>query len=109
VVIGDNRKYCVALVTVDKEKLAAWAQRTGNPPDMHGEAVQKEIQGYLDEANKGLASFESIKYFRVIDQEFSVDNGMLTASFKVKRKQVAAKYKDLIDAMYTGKEKGSAD
>lgn len=109
VVLGDNRKYCVVLVTVDKEKLAAWAQRTGNPPDIHGEALQKEIQGYVDEVNKDLASFESLKYFRVIDEEFSVDNGMLTASFKVKRKQVSAKYKDLIDSMYVGKEKPGAE
>lgn len=101
VVIGDNRKYCVALVTVDREKLAAWAERTGNPPDLHGPAVHKEIQGYLDEVNRGLASFETLKYFRVLDEEFSVDNGMLTASFKVKRKQVAARHKDLIDAMYS--------
>jgi long-chain acyl-CoA synthetase len=109
VVIGDNRKYCVVLVTVDKEKLAAWAQRTGNPPDLHGPAVQKEIQGYLDEVNRGLASFESIKYFRVLDEEFSVDNGMLTASFKVKRKQVAARYKDLIDTMYTARAPEKAE
>ena len=109
VVIGDNRKYCVVLVTVDKEKLAAWSQRTGNPPDLHGPAVQKEIQGYIDELNRGLASFESIKYFRVLDEEFSVDNGMLTASFKVKRKQVAARYKDLIDAMYTAKNPGKTE
>ena len=108
-VIGDNRKYCVVLVTVDKEKLAAWSQRTGNPPDLHGPAVQKEIQGYIDELNRGLASFESIKYFRVLDEEFSVDNGMLTASFKVKRKQVAARYKDLIDAMYTAKNPDKAE
>ncbi len=109
VVIGDNRKYCVALVTVDKEKLAAWTQRTGNSGDLHGEAVQKEIQGYLDEANKGLASFETVKYFRVIDEEFSVDNGLLTASFKVKRKAVSTQYKDLIDSMYTGKSKDKAE
>lgn len=103
VVIGDNRKYCVVLVTVDKEKLAAWSQRTGNPPDPLGPAVQTEIQGYIDEVNRGLASFESIKYFRVLDEEFSVENGMLTASFKVKRKQVATRYKDLIDSMFTSK------
>ncbi|HEY0137568.1 MAG TPA: long-chain fatty acid--CoA ligase, partial [Nannocystis sp.] len=109
VVIGDNRKYCVALVTVDKEKLAAWAERTGNSPDLQGEAVQKEVQSYLDEANKGLASFETVKYFKVVDEEFSVDNGLLTASFKVKRKAVSAKYKDLIDSMYTGKEKDKAE
>ena len=109
VVIGDNRKYCVALVTVDKEKLAAWAQRTGSSPDLQGEAVKKEVQGYLEEANKGLASFETIKYFRVIDEEFSVENGLLTASFKVKRKAVSAKYKDLIDSMYIGKEKDKVE
>jgi len=100
VVIGDGRKYCVVLVTVDKEKLAAWSQRTGNPPDLGSEAVQKEVQGYLDEVNQGLASFESIKYFRVLQEEFSVDNGLLTASFKVKRKEVNKRYKDLIDSMY---------
>lgn len=109
VVLGDNRKYCVVLLTIDKEKLAAWAQRTGNAPDIHSEALHKDIQGYIDEVNQELASFESLKYFRVIDEEFSVDNGMLTASFKVKRKQVAAKYKDLIDSMYTGKEKPGAE
>jgi long-chain acyl-CoA synthetase len=100
VVIGDGRKYCVVLVTVDKEKLAAWAERTGNPADINSEAVQKEIQGYLDEVNQGLASFESIKYFRIVPEEFSVDNGTLTASFKVKRKEVAKRYKTLIDSMY---------
>lgn len=100
VVIGDGRKYCVALVTVDKEKLAAWAERTGNAPDLGGEAVQREVQSYLDAVNQGLASFESIKYFRIAPEEFSVDNGMLTASFKVKRKEVSRRYKDLIDSMY---------
>lgn len=102
VVIGDGRKYCVALVTVDKEKLAAWSQRTGNPADLQSDAVKAEIQGYLDEINKDLASFESIKYFRVVPEEFTVDNGMLTASFKVKRKEVSTRYKDLIDSMYKG-------
>ncbi|MCY1012333.1 long-chain fatty acid--CoA ligase [Nannocystis pusilla] len=100
VVIGDGRKYCVVLVTVDKEKLAAWAQRTGNAPDIASDAVHKEVQGYLDEVNQGLASFESIKYFKIAPEEFTVDNGMLTASFKVKRKEVSKRYKALIDAMY---------
>jgi long-chain acyl-CoA synthetase len=109
VVIGDGRKYCTVLVTVDKEKLAAWAQRTGSSPDLQGEAVQKEIQSYLDDVNKELASFESIKYFRVAPEEFTVDNGMLTASFKVKRKQVGTRYKDLIDSMYVGKDKPGAE
>lgn len=105
VVIGDNRKYCVALVTLDKEKLAAWAQRTGNAPDPKSEAVQKEVQSYLDDINKGLASFESIKYFRIAPEEFTVENGLLTASLKVKRKEVSKRFKDLIDSMFpAGKE-----
>ncbi|MDC0717701.1 AMP-dependent synthetase/ligase [Nannocystis bainbridge] len=105
VVIGDGRKYCVVLVTVDKEKLAAWSQRTGNPADINSGAVQKEVQGYLDEVNQSLASFESIKYFKIAPEEFTVDNGMLTASFKVKRKEVSKRYKALIDSMFSaGKE-----
>ena len=54
----------------------------------------------LDEVNRELASFESIKYFRVVEVPFSVDNGLLTASFKVKRKEVAKRFADLIEEMY---------
>ena len=100
VVIGDLRKYCVALVTLDAENLQTWSEQTGNPPDPNSQAIKDIVQGYVDDVNKDLASFETIKYFRVVDEEFSVDNGMLTASFKVKRRVVAKRYHDLIETMY---------
>ncbi len=100
VVIGDLRKYCVALVTLDAENLQTWSEQTGNPPDPNSQVIKDIVQGYVDDVNKDLASFETIKYFRIVDEEFSVDNGMLTASFKVKRRVVAKRYHDLIETMY---------
>jgi len=47
-----------------------------------------------------LASFETIKYFRILDEQFSVENALLTASLKVKRKHVQERFKALIDEMY---------
>jgi long-chain acyl-CoA synthetase len=50
--------------------------------------------------NKHLASYESIKYFRILDRDFSQETGELTPSLKVKRKVVTERYRDLIDQMY---------
>ena len=57
-------------------------QQLGNPADPKSEAVQKEVQSYLDEVNRGLASFESIKYFRIAPEEFSVDNGLIAEALR---------------------------
>lgn len=100
VVIGDNRKYCTALLALDEDGVKAWAQRTGNPPDHKHPALLAALQKSLDEVNRELASFESIKYFRVVDVPFTVESGLLTASFKVKRKEVNKRFGDLIEDMY---------
>ena len=99
-VVGDNRKYCTALLVLDDDALAAWANRTGNPPARHGKATLDFLKASVDELNRDLASFESLKAFRVVPEPFTVDNGMLTASFKVKRKAVTAHYAALIAEMY---------
>jgi long-chain acyl-CoA synthetase len=104
VVLGDGRKYCVCLVVVDDDALAAWAKRTGQPADRQGAALKAELQAQFDVINKGLASFETIKRFAVIDEPFTVDNGLLTASFKVKRKEVQKRYAAVIDALYDADE-----
>lgn len=105
VMIGDNRKYCVALITLDAEETAKWAQAhgvaAGDAAAMasHPE-VQKLIQAEIDAVNKELASWEQIKYFRVLPADFSTETGELTPSLKVKRKVVSERYAPLIDAMY---------
>ncbi len=106
-VIGDQRKYCVALIAVDEEALETWAARTGNPKDPHAKPTLDAIQEGIDALNKELASFESIKYFRLIDEAPSVDNGMLTASFKLKRRVVAQRYAGLIEEMYSDHAKAA--
>lgn len=104
VVIGDRRNYVVALFALDPEGLATWAQQQGVAADAQSEPVRKAIQAHVDEVNKTLASFESIKYFRVLPEPMSVENGVLTASLKVKRKVVDQKYATQIDEMYQGRE-----
>jgi long-chain acyl-CoA synthetase len=104
VVIGDTHNYCVALVSLDPEELAEWAKQQGVAAEPQGEAARAAVQAHLDTVNAGLASFESIKRFRLLPGPLTVDNGLLTASLKVKRKVVEERYKDLVDEMYRGGE-----
>jgi long-subunit acyl-CoA synthetase (AMP-forming) len=96
VVIGDNRKYCVALLTLDAEKangrpLAELAQ---DP------AVLGAIEAGVKQVNSGLAPYESIKKWKLLPIEFSVDSGELTPTLKVKRKVVTQKFAQEIESLY---------
>jgi long-chain acyl-CoA synthetase len=94
VVIGDARNFCVALISLDPEELATWTARSG------ARSVPDELRAHVDRVNSTLASFETIKHHAILDQPLTVDNGMLTASLKVKRRVVEERYADLIAAMY---------
>jgi long-chain acyl-CoA synthetase len=102
VVVGNERPYCVALVMLDPERLAAWATRTGHPADAAHPAVHEEVARAIEAVNGGLARFETIKKFRVVGEPLTVEGGLLTASFKVKRREVERTYRALIDEMYAG-------
>jgi long-chain acyl-CoA synthetase len=113
VVIGDNRKYCVALITLDLEEVSRWAAGVGiavdDPRELARhprvvELIDKEVQ----ETNRRLASYESIKSFRILPGDFSQETGELTPSLKVKRKVVSQKYADLIEEMYAAGRADSA-
>jgi long-chain acyl-CoA synthetase len=104
IVIGDNRKYCTALVTLDTPAVEAWARAQGlavGPADLasHPE-VQKLVDAEVAAVNAHLASWESLKYVRILPQDFSTESGELTPSLKVKRKVIAARYADVIESMY---------
>ena len=100
IVIGEGRNYCTALVVLDQEAARAWAARTGQGAAPDCPALRDEIAGYIEELNRELASFETIKKFHVIGDELSVETGLLTASLKVKRKEVNERYRDAIEALY---------
>jgi len=99
VTIADTRNYATALIAIDPEELDEWAKQTGNAADPQSNAVKAAVQAHVDETNKKLAKYETIKYFRIVPP-MTVESGLLTASLKVKRKVVYATYTDLIDAMY---------
>ena len=102
---GDKRKYVVALVALDPDAISAWATErnivVSDPSELAGHAdVQALVESEVETANEGLASFETVKYVRVVPREFSIEEGELTPSLKVKPGVVAEKYRHLIDLMY---------
>ncbi len=103
-VIGDRRKYLTALITVDQENIRAYAADQGIAGEsldelLASEGVNALVQGIVDAKNKEFASFETIKKFRLLE-EFSIENGLLTPTLKVKRNIAMERFADVIDGMY---------
>ncbi len=110
VVIGDKRKYCSALIVPNMDNLKAFAKEKGISYANEDELLQKEeiqvlIRQEIDNVSTDLASYETIKKFRLIKTPFSIEAGDLTPTLKVKRNVVEQKYKDLIDEMYAEDER----
>ncbi|HEY0905296.1 MAG TPA: long-chain fatty acid--CoA ligase [Marmoricola sp.] len=105
-VFGAERNYCVALVTLDPDALATWAEENGLVGKSYAELVAsddvvKMVGEYVDELNSQLNRWETIKKFKLLDHDLSVESGELTPSMKVKRNVVEESNKALIDSMYT--------
>ena len=81
-IYGDKKTYLVALVVSESE---------GN---------KKEIEFYLENLNKNLTLVEKIKKFKLIKEEFTIENGMLTPTLKLKRKKILEKYKENLEKLY---------
>jgi long-chain acyl-CoA synthetase len=105
--IGDNRKFCSAILVLDPEGTAVWAKehdRAGvSLVDLAADpAVRDEVQRGVDEINKQFAQVEQIKKFTLVGEEWLPDSDLLTPTSKLKRRGVNARYADEIDAMYSG-------
>jgi long-chain acyl-CoA synthetase len=104
-VVGDQRPFIAALVTVDEESLPAWLAGAGRPATAITElrddpALRAAIQSAVDEANKLVSKAEAIRVFRILPRDFTEATGELTPSMKVKRAVVMKEYADEIDAIY---------
>ncbi len=104
-VIGDRRKYLTALITIDADNVRAFAEEQGIPGDdlnelLSNPKVNDLIRSIVEEKNHELASFETIKDFRLLP-EFSIENGLLTPTLKVKRNIAMERFADVIDSMYS--------
>ena len=110
VVVGDQRPFIGALVTLDPESLALWLPAHGlsteTPVDRlaTNAAVREEIQQYVDKANATVSRAESVRKFAVLDTQFTQENKCLTPSLKVVRPAVNRVFADVIDnEIYNGK------
>jgi long-chain acyl-CoA synthetase len=107
VMLGDQRPYCVALLIPNFANLEAEAKQKGWPAGSRREllkspGVRSLFQGVIDELNAGLAPFETVKRFELLDRELSAEAGELTPTLKVRRKIVSKSFAELIEGMYAG-------
>jgi long-chain acyl-CoA synthetase len=105
-VVGDNRKFIAALITIDPESFEQWKQANGKTgaiadltedPDLVA-AVQEAVDG----ANQAVSKAEGIKKFRILPSDFTEESGQLTASLKVKRHVVNKEWSQEIEQIYAG-------
>src|SRR5580658_1850792 len=107
--IGDRLPFLTALFTINPsvaETLKGMEQLQGRPAAELSAAqpVQKEIRKVVERVNKQLAPFEQIRKYRVLGRDFSIEDGELTATMKVRRTRVMENFRESIDELYAGKE-----
>ncbi len=104
VVHADKRNFASALITLDPDTAPQWAESEGLSDDYFdltsSPKVRVHLQERIDELNGSLNRWETIKQFRVLDHDFTVETGELTPSQKVKRRVVEHMYSDVLDDMY---------
>ncbi|HSU70990.1 MAG TPA: long-chain fatty acid--CoA ligase [Micrococcaceae bacterium] len=111
-VVGEQRPFIAALVTLDEEALPKWAEHHGLPAsisleDAVGNAtVRAAVQAAVDKANLSVSQAEAIKSFRIVASDFTESSGHLTPSLKVKRAQVLKDFEDVVDEMYLAPKPG---
>jgi long-subunit acyl-CoA synthetase (AMP-forming) len=106
VVVGDRQPYLCALITLDPENLARLASEAGVPKAPLEElARNQKVRAFLEqkvesECNRKVARYQTIKKLAILPNELSVEGGELTATMKIKRNVVSAKYADIIAGLY---------
>jgi len=106
IVVGDQRPFVAALITLDAEALPQWLASKGRPADtpladlVDDPDVQAELDAAVAEANKAVSHAEAIKKYRVLTTDFTEDNGMLTPSLKLKRSVVVKEFGSEVEALY---------
>ena len=106
VVVGDQKPFISALVTLDPEMLPTWLSNNGLPADMSladaakNEAVRAEVQVAIDRANAGVSRAESIRKFTILPGEWTEASGHLTPKMSIKRNVILSDFADDIAAIY---------
>jgi len=104
-VYGDRKPFLTALVTLDEEEVGNWAAANGiSARDLktlcEDPKVVAMIESEVREKNQTLASYERLKYVRILPDEFTQEAGTLTATLKVRRREVIKRYGELLEGFY---------
>ncbi|MHC5258453.1 AMP-dependent synthetase/ligase [Streptomyces sp. UC4497] len=106
IVVGDNRSYIGAVITLEPESVAHWLSVRKMPADtpmsevIRDPRIVADVQKAVDYANEAVSRAESIRRFTLVEGEFSEENGLLTPSLKIKRTDVLAAYEREIEELY---------
>jgi long-chain acyl-CoA synthetase len=104
-VVGDQRPFIAALITLDAEMLPGWLSTHGKPPlDVRAAAadpeVRAELQRAIDHANRAVSKAESIRKFLVLDTDFTESGGHLTPKLSLKRAVVLKEFAQQVESLY---------
>jgi long-chain acyl-CoA synthetase len=106
IVVGDQRPFIGALITLDEEVLPGWLAARGKPQDtpvadlLDDPDLRAELDAAVADANRAVSHAEAIKKYRVLTTDFTEENGMLTPSLKIKRAVVLEEFGDEVEALY---------
>jgi long-chain acyl-CoA synthetase len=102
---GDGKPHCVMLFTLNELELRTMLKHEGFElqPEIKLStlaAVVSLVEKAVNDANRGLASYETIKNFAILSEDFTIDNGLLTPTMKMKRKAIVARYQQTLESLY---------
>ena len=104
IVYGDRRPHLVALLVPDADFARGWARARRLPPDLAALASNPEFQGALGEAvrraNQSLSVLERVRHFRLLAEPFSIENGMMTPTLKLRRQVIYRTHCELFESLY---------
>ncbi|MCC7075937.1 MAG: long-chain fatty acid--CoA ligase [Acidimicrobiia bacterium] len=101
VVIGDRRKFLSALITLDAEAVAKFADAHGIEGDAaQSDEVKQLVEAAVEETNSQLSKVEQIKKYEILPEDFSQERGEVTPTLKVRRHKIEDRYGDVIESMY---------
>ncbi|MFD0028349.1 AMP-dependent synthetase/ligase [Streptomyces sp. NPDC127172] len=107
IVVGNDRPYIAALVTLEAEAVEHWLNMRGKPPLkpaelVHDPDLETEVRRAVVAANTLVSQAESIRTFRILAYQFTEEHGLLTPSLKLKRKAIETAYSEEVEALYRG-------
>ena len=111
-VVGDRKPYVAALVTLEPEEIGKWAAEKGIQADVaelsRDERVRELIQVVIDGVNEDRSRYEQIKRFSILPRDFTMDDGELTPTLKLKRRVVQERFAEALDELYAGETLNTA-